>query len=80
MKNNLIPIIDDADIEAYVRAFIACGIIKAPAALVDLEQDITEEQIRKLGSLIDKIDLLITRLHNPNNNQDIVRNRHQKLK
>lgn len=80
MEQNLKPILDDADIEAYVRAFIACGIIKAPMSIVDLEQGISDEQVRRLGALIDKVDSLITKLNNPNNLPNVRRNRHQKLK
>lgn len=80
MEQNLKPVLDDADIEAYVRCFIACGIIKAPKALLDLEQDFSDEQVRRLGALIDKVDSLITKLHNPKNLPGISRNRHQKLR
>lgn len=80
MEQNLKPILDDADIETYVRAFIACGIIKAPKALLDLEQEISDEQVRRLGALIDKVDSLITKLNNPHDLPNVCRNRHQKLK
>jgi hypothetical protein len=45
MEQNLKPILDDADIEAYVRAFIACGIIKAPTSIVDLEISMAANRI-----------------------------------